>query len=93
MTDGILSVATEWTGTNIAGIGCPWRVFFDPFVQRVLDAYRFYDKGQLGTHAPNISHRVIEGVAHYARTANAIEWKRMELEREEFRRKAAGSRP
>ncbi len=89
MTDGILSVAAEWTGTKLTGIGCPWRAFFDPFTQRVVDAYRHYDKGQLSTFAPNPSHRLLEGVAHYARTANAIEWKRMELDREEYKRRSA----
>lgn len=64
----------------------------DPFVARVLVAYRWFDKGQLSTFDDEPSNRLVEGVALYHRTINAVEVKRMRREREEREANARAER-
>ena len=83
MTDGIMDTVEGWTGTR--AIECPWRAFFDPFVNRVRAAYEFFVEGQLEVAFPDPSARLVDGVMHYHRAVNGCERKRMEAEREEMR--------
>lgn len=78
MTDGPIKACKDWTGDE--PVSCPWRAFADPFVSRVLHAFPAYDKGQLSTFQPDASHRLIEGVAHYARADALAQRTRWELE-------------
>lgn len=60
--------------------GCPWRVFTDPYVHDVLNAYRWFESGQValsfGTiDGPNI---IVEGVGHYHATLNRLRLDDME---------------
>jgi hypothetical protein len=87
MTDGIRKTIKHMTGTEVDS--CPWRAFFDPFVQRVQEAAPFYDKGQLAMWAPNASHRLMEGLAFFERVGNTVRARMMELELAE--RKRAGN--
>lgn len=84
MTDGILSTVEAWTGTR--PLTCPWQAFYDPFVQRVLKAYRFYREGQIGWAIPNPSARMVAAIGFYDTAAKSCEAKRMEREAEERRR-------
>lgn len=57
----------EWTG-------CPWRVFHEPYVYEVLQAYRWFESGQVAIHfggidAPNV---IVDGVGHYHATLNRL---------------------
>ena len=83
MTDGIFSTIEDWTGTR--PISCPWSAFFDPFVKRVLFAYRFFVEGQVAWASPDPSARLVAGVACYDAAAKACESKRAEQQREESR--------
>lgn len=67
-------------------LGCPWRAFFDPFVQRVLEAFPYFDKGQLAMLHPNPSRRLVQGVGFYARTLNAIDCQQIQRDTERARR-------
>lgn len=84
VTDGILRTCREWTGDE--PIGCPWSAYRDPFVGRVLTAFRAYKEGQLRTLVPHPSYRLVQGVMHYdyvneRATATRLELKRLERER------------
>ena len=89
MTDGILNTIGDWTGT--AAITCPWRAFFDPFVRRVLDAYRLFVEHQIHWAHPNPSAKLVAGVVHYDAAVKGCEAKRMELQRDEARAKSAAA--
>lgn len=84
MTEGILSTVEDFTGYR--PLACPWKAFFDPFVSRVLAAYRFFESGQLLWAEPRASHRLVEGVSFYHATDNGIFAKQMRMDREERRR-------
>ena len=53
----------DFTGDKPAA--CPWRAFFDPFVQRVIAAHAFFESGQLEFYLHNPSHRLVEGLGYY----------------------------
>ncbi len=89
MTDGILSVVEGWTGTR--AIECPWRAFFDPFVNRVRAAYEFFVEGQMAIAVPGPSARLVAGVAHFHRAVNSCERTRMDEERDERKREQASA--
>ena len=84
MTIGIQNTVEAWTGAR--PLTCPWRVFFEPFVQRVIRAFRAFDKGQTSLAEPNPSARVAAGVLHYAAALESCEMKRMELDAEARKR-------
>lgn len=84
MTDGILATVEQWTGER--PVSCPWRAFFDPFVRRVLSAYRFFESGQLGWAVPHPSARLVAGVDHYHGAITACQSRRIEQDAEERRR-------
>lgn len=69
-----------WTGEPQHG--CPWYALRDPFVRRVLDAYPWFESGQINTYLPRASHRVIEGLGYYHGVIGICHSKQMELERE-----------
>lgn len=75
----------DWTGE--AQSGCPWFALRDPFVERVLRAYAWFESGQIAVHAPRASHRLIEGVGYYHRTVGLCQSKQMEIDREAARKK------
>jgi hypothetical protein len=84
MTEGILSTVADWTGNRPAS--CPWRPFFDPFVQRVLYHRESYSNGQLAITAPDPSARLVAGVIHYDRVLKSCEAQNMKLQQEAARR-------
>lgn len=90
MTDGIFSTLEDYTGYR--PVSCPWRAFFDPFVQRVVRAYDFFESGQLSWAVSKPSHRLVDGVAFYHRVDNTVWSKQLRQEREEQeqRRSARG---
>lgn len=63
MTNGIMATVEHWTGDKPRS--CPWRAFYQPFVRRVLSAYRFFESGQLDWAEPEPSARLVAGVTHY----------------------------
>ena len=86
MTNGVLSAIEDYTGHR--PVSCPWRAFFDPFVQRVLKAYRFFESGQLAWSTPRASHRLVEGVGFYHGVDNAV-WSK-QLRQDDEQRKRGG---
>lgn len=84
MTQPVLNVIADWTG--VQSTGCPWFAFFDPFIRRVLEAYPWFDKGQLDLFEPSASHRLVEGVACYSRMLSVVQSKKWEEERENAKR-------
>ncbi len=83
-TRGVRLAVYEWTGE--ASASCAWRAFRDPFVARVLDAYRWFESGQVATFAPRASHRLVEGIGFYHRALNICQGKHMDLDREEAKK-------
>jgi len=79
-TQGVLNTVKQWTG-EAQVTGCPWNAFRDPFVHRVLNAYRYHESGGLDWVEPSASHRLVEGVTYYAAVANQCAATEMELER------------
>jgi hypothetical protein len=79
-TRAIRGVVYEWTGEPQQS--CPWRSLRDPFVRRVVDAYPWFESGQIGTAFPGASHRFIEGLGYYHARLGLCHSKHMELERE-----------
>lgn len=69
----------EMTGQEIET--CPWRAFQDPFVARVVRAYRFHESGQLAFVEPDPSHKLVEGIAMYAAIDNRVNSKQLEMQR------------
>jgi hypothetical protein len=74
----------QWLGE--AQQSCPWRAFRDPFVARVLDAYRWFESGQVAMHDPDPSNRLVEGIAFYHRALNICQSQLMELDREQAKK-------
>ncbi len=76
----------RWTGDRPDG--CPWRAFYDPVVQNVLIAYRFFESGQLaqywGADPPRL---YIDAIAHYHVVRRRVIDKKMEQDRLERERK------
>jgi len=68
--------------------GCPWFAFRDPFVQRVLESYPWFESGQINTWVPHASHRLIQGLGFYHRALNLCQAKNLELEIEANRKKS-----
>ena len=58
------------TGTEIES--CPWQAFSDPFVQEILEAVPWYEKGQLSMYWPRPLHLHIEGLSHYSRAVMQV---------------------
>lgn len=90
---GILTAAKKDTGDEPRT--CPWRVFADPFVASVLDAHRFFAKGQLAIWLGGDPPRaLLEGVLHYERVTTRLHSKRLEREISERKkaREAQGRR-
>lgn len=56
--------------------GCPWRAFTDPYVREVLDAYAFFETGQLSFYLPDPAHCIVEGLRHYHMVGARIRAKR-----------------
>lgn len=81
MTDVVLDAVQEWTGDRPAS--CPWAAFGDPFVVRVLDAFPWFESGQLAVYAPSASHRLVEGVSYLKRVRDRVSSKALALAREE----------
>ena len=78
LTDGPIKTCKEWTGDE--PLGCPWAAFRDPFVSRVVRAFPAWDKG----HAiEGASHRLTEGLRHYAHADAMAQRMRWELEKKE----------
>lgn len=86
VTDGILNVAEEWTGDR--PMSCPWRALYEPFVQRVMEAYRFFESGQLAFRLPRPSYRLVAGISHYHEARGRVRSKLWDLKAEQ--RKANG---
>lgn len=84
LTDGILNTVEQWTG--VRPLACPWRAFFDPFVARVMHAYRFFESGQLSWAHPTPSSRLVAGVEHYHGAVTACHGHRAKLDAEARRR-------
>lgn len=84
MTAGIRQ--TIQTVTGVPADTCPWRAFRDPFVARVLNAYRFFESGQLAFALPEPSHRLVEGLAFYAQVDGRVHGHLMDKEREDRKR-------
>ena len=82
MTDGILSTVEAWTGDR--PLSCPWAAFFDPFVARVVNAHRMIE--QIEWLHPDPSHRLVEGVSHYAGALKRCEMTRMQKDAEDRKR-------
>lgn len=55
---------------------CPWNAFRDPFVGRVLTAYRWFKEGQFATRFPRPSHRLILALDYYAQTLDQVDAQR-----------------
>jgi len=89
--DAVQSAVEAWAGDRPPS--CPWRVFWDPFVARVMTAWRWYEKGQLALRIPRPSHRLLEGVQHYDRALELVGARVMEAEQERARQaaRAAGA--
>lgn len=67
-----IGVAIE-NGTGHAMRGCPWRVFDEPLVSDVLDAYPHLKAGNLGTFlGPHSSCRLLEAIGLYDRTLSRL---------------------
>jgi hypothetical protein len=90
MTAGIRQTMHQMTGMHVDV--CPWRAFKDPFVGRVLAAMRFFESGQLAYHAPNPSHRLVEGIGWYHTVDNRVYGHVLDREREERKREADNHR-
>lgn len=90
MTAGIRQTMQQMTGENVDT--CPWRAFRDPFVGRVLAAMRFFESGQLAYHAPNPSHRLVEGIGWYHTVDNRVHGHVMDKDREERKREIGRQR-
>jgi hypothetical protein len=86
MTAGIRQTMHQLTGTHVDV--CPWRAFRDPFVGRVLGAMRFFESGQLAYHAPNPSHRLVEGISWYHSVDNRVHGHMLDRDRDERKREA-----
>lgn len=84
MTAGIRQTMETMTGTPVDT--CPWRAFADPFVARVLNAYRFFESGQLSFALPDPSHRLVEGLAFYHAVDNRVHGQMLDKERTERKR-------
>jgi hypothetical protein len=87
-TEGVRDTVFQWTGS--LQHGCPWHAFHDPFVARVLDVYPWFESGQVATKAPQASHRLIQGLAHYHGALSMCRSKRMDLEAEQRKKASAG---
>jgi len=70
-TDAVRAAIKAETGDDIAG--CPHRVFWSPYVARVLRAYPLYQKSQLAAVWPNASVRTWEGVLHIEAVINRMD--------------------
>lgn len=84
MTAGIRQTIQTVTGSPVDV--CPWRAFRDPFVARVLAAFRFFESGQLSFALPDPSHRLVEGLAFYSQVDNRVHGHLMDKDREERKR-------
>lgn len=87
MTDGILSAIADWTGETPSS--CPWRAYFDPFVNRVADAFGAFEDGNLAVALPDPSHRLVQGVMFYRRVTNRIVSEQLDHDRKERERARA----
>lgn len=85
MANAVLSTVREYTGTEVTG--CPWRAFSDPFVGEVIDAWRWFDKGQLELGCPDADYRLVEGVCFFDGAKNSVANKAMQREIEERKRR------
>jgi len=89
MSEGVRSAMRAATGSD--AIGCPWRAFSDPLVQRVLSALPFFESGQLAFKLPAPSHRLVEAVGWYQTVSNrmtALEMDERKKERQSERTRA-----
>lgn len=90
MTNGVLSTIDDWTGVRYEG--CPWRAFFEPIVRWTMEAYSFFESGQLAFYAPSPSHKQVEALRCFHRSVNAIHSQQRKLDREESERAREASR-
>ena len=45
---------------------CPWLAFSDPFVLEILEAYAFFESGQLSLYwGADPANLLVEGIRHY----------------------------
>lgn len=84
MTAPIRATIKTMTGSYVDG--CPWSAFRDPFVARVIDAYRFFESGQLSFKEPNPSHRLVEGISFYHSVDNRVYGAFLDRDRAERKR-------
>lgn len=67
------SVAIEQSTGEPYG-GCPWQAFEDPMVSAVVQAYPWFEKGELSTLVgPAPSARFLEGFDLYRRTVQKLQ--------------------
>lgn len=81
MADVVHNAIESMTGHRPTG--CPWAVFADPFVQRVLVAYDNREDGNLLWAEPDPSNRLVEGVNFYGRKLSSIQAQQFAQERKE----------
>lgn len=79
MTDVIHDAIEKMTGYRPNG--CPWAVFVDPFVHRVLEAYQHREHGNLAWASPRPSHRLVQGVGFYGRALDGMQARQLDEQR------------
>lgn len=76
MVKPTLDAFEDWTGDRPDG--CPFAVFSDEYVARVIALWPAWKERQLAIVCPRPSHREIEGVMHYDRVSAAVEVRQLE---------------
>jgi hypothetical protein len=74
----VLAAVESWTGER--PLACPWRAFYDPLVARVTHIYSAYKRGALAMVEPDASHRLVEGLMHFDRALDAVEYHQIKEE-------------
>ncbi len=84
MTEGVRKTIDRMTGDRMDG--CPWRAFARPIVSRVIEAIQFEENGNLAVAAPDPSHKLVQGIAHYSAVRSRVHGLQQDQEREERER-------
>lgn len=87
ITATVRAAIESWTGT--ACTTCPWRAMYDPRVARVIEAWRWFDKGQFAAAYPEPTHWLVQAVAFFQQVWTSMEAAEREMERKE----RAGRKP
>lgn len=83
MTNGVLAAVKDATGDTLTT--CPWSVFSDPLIGRVLNAMPSWRAGNFAVTHPQPSQRFTDAVMHYDSADNRVACHFMALDNKQRR--------